>query len=347
MAIDIGGAIGRLTGIDITPGFNLSRDSGGAVPFVSKQVDYNPTVQSTPDPNALPQGRGTSAAIVPDNTAANAAASAAAAKAASVAKYGTTANGYVGAAKTGLRDVGNTYDDKTRAFIDSIRTGQEGINTDATTNQLNLKTSMQNIVKTIQNGVRSGGVQLAGMNASDSGAADAMARAWAQTGNNQSADATGQAAQVDEQIGKSQAELARKKAEGEGSLNTYRDTEVDRVKNDLASKLAVLSAEAGANGAGGSVNTGVTDQVVAEAIQRLAGIDASRAAGVNGVQALTPEQAAAEAARLASLGQGGTAFDVAGPEVSWQGGASTPQAAGATAALPIYTRPKDQQLATV
>lgn len=257
--------------------------------------------------------------------------------------FGATAGGYVAGAQTGARDVVNGQRNATEEFLNGIRTGQEGINTSAANNQLNLRQSMNSIVNGLQTGIRSGGVSLANMNASDSGAADAMARAWAKVGNNQAAGVTGEAAAVDEDLQRQQGALQLSKEQGERRLDTTRDTEVNRVRNDLGSKLQLLRAQADAEGVGDAVDTGAVDRVVAEAIAQLAGIDQMRSQGLGTVRATTAQEAAAEAARLDALGQAGKIFNIADANTSWGTAGGATQGVPGVQGLPIYTRRNDDQ----
>lgn len=243
-----------------------------------------------------------------------------------------------GAARQSLTDIGNTYDQKTRDWLNTLEDEQGGINTRSAQNALNLRQSMQNIVRGIQQGIKSGNVALAGMNALSSGAADAIARAYARIGNNQTGEARGEAAEMANLIGLDQTKLNRTRREGEADLNTYRDTETGRVRSDFSSKLNTLRSNAQQQGVGDVVNTGLVDQVIGEAMARLQAIDAQRSQRLGGIQAWTPEQVMQEALRMEQAGQVGEAFSVTGPNVSYGGG----QGGVMTNQVPIYLRNRDE-----
>lgn len=259
--------------------------------------------------------------------------------------YGASQNSYKAGAQTTLRDVGNTYNDKTNSFVNEIDTGQGDINRGLSTNELNLRRSMQNIVRGIQTGVRSGGVALAGMNAADSGAADALARAYAKVGNTQTGEARGQAATAAEELQRSQGQLNLKRGQGEEALNTFRDTETGRVRGDFGSKLDMLAADAEGNGFGGVIEKSLVDQVLGEALARLATIDQSRQQRLSGVRQWTPEEIMAEAIRMDEAGQAGNAFQVTGPDVSYGGG--VPINGAPLGQMPIYTKGREDQQVTI
>lgn len=252
--------------------------------------------------------------------------------------YGTSANNQKSGAQTQLRDVGNTYDSKTNTFVDDITSGQGELNRGFAGNELNLRRSMQNIIRSIQNGIRSGGVALAGVNASDSGAADAMARAYAQSGNQQTGEARGQAAEGFEELQRSQGTLNSKRSRGEQDLGTFRDTETGRVRSDFGGKIDALSADAQAQGFGDVVDKSVVDQVLGEALARLSQIDQGRQQKLGGVKQWSPDQIMKEAIRMDELGQAGNAFSTTAPNVNYGG----PSLNGAPLGqLPIYVKGRD------
>lgn len=253
----------------------------------------------------------------------------------------STQQGYKKGAQTSLRDVGNEYDQKTRNFLNTIEAGQGEINRGGAQNQLNLRQSMQNIIRGIQQGVRSGGVALAGVNAMDSGAADAMGRAYAKVGNQQTGEARGEAAGVFEELQRSQGALNRQKDEGISDIDTWGDTETDRVKSDLSTKLSLLQADAQSKGLGG-VDMKMVDAVVGEAVGRLAQIDQTRQQRLGGIKQWTPEQIMQEAIRMEQQGAVGNAFSVTGPEVNYNGNGGGLKGAP-MGQLPIYVRNRDEQ----
>lgn len=260
--------------------------------------------------------------------------------------YVTGQNNQTGAARQSLTDVGNTYDARTNSFVGDITSGQDTINRGLSGNELNLRRSMQNIVRGIQSGIRSGGVALAGVNASDSGASDAMARAYARSGNEQSGEARGQAATVFEDLQRQQGSLNTKKAQGEADLGTYAATETGRVRNDFGGKLDTLSAQAEANGMGGIIEKSIVDTVLNEALARISQIDQRRGGALGGVAQWSPDAIMQEAIRQDELGAAGNAFSTTGPEVSY-GGAGIPINGAVMGEMPIYVKGKDQGIANI
>ena len=259
--------------------------------------------------------------------------------------FDTSEANRTGEARTSLRDVGNTYDSKNNAFISDITGGQDTLNRGFSGNELNLRRSMQNIVRGIQAGIRSGGVALAGVNASDSGAADAMARAYARSGNQQTGEARGQAAEVFEDLQRQQGSLNTKRTQGEADLGTWRDTETGRVRSDFGGKIDALAQQASAQGMGDVIERSVVDTVLNEALGRLAQIDQRRQSSLSGVRQWSPDEIMKEAIRLDELGQAGNAFATTGPEVSYGGG--VPINGAVMGEMPIYVKGKDQGIASI
>lgn len=260
--------------------------------------------------------------------------------------YQVNTNNQANAARTNLNDVGNTYDARTNTFVNDITGGQDQLNRGFAGNELNLRRSMQNIVRGIQSGIRSGGVALAGMNASDSGASDALARAYARSGNQQSGEARGQAAEQFEELQRQQGGLNTKRTEGENSINTFRDTETGRVRSDFGSKIDTLAMQSEADGLGGVVDKSIVDQVLNEALTRLSQIDQSRQQRLAGVRQWTPEEIMKEAIRLDELGQAGNAFTTTGPTVSY-GNNGLPINGAVMGEMPIYVKGKDQGISNI
>lgn len=329
---------------DVLDGVTNS-NRAGQVQMNLPDVTSGPNLVGTPSVQSGGGGGSSTPQVTTGETATQAAAriaaqQAAAQRQAKINQYGITAGGYKTAAQTSLRDLGNTYEDSVNQLVGDFETGQNDINSKAAQNELNLRQSMANIIKGIQTGIRSGNVSLAGMNASDSGAQDALARAYARVGNNQSAEANSQAATVTDQLATSQKDLNKKKDEGIATLDRNRATEVDRVRNDFGTKIDQLVADASSNGISGVADRSMVDAVLNEALGRLTGLTQQRDQRLSSVQAFTPQQIAEEAARLQALGQTGNAFQVADPTVQ-MGGANSPVSNGG---LPIYVKGREDAL---
>lgn len=325
-----------------------ARDATGAVQpgwVLGANGGYNYTAPAATTAPTAPNTTPTNTNSDPATIAAQQAT--ARADAAKRAGYSVSANNQTGAARQSLTDVGNTYDKNTNTFVNDVTTGQDTVNRGLAGNELNLRRSMQNIIRSIQSGIRSGGVALAGMNASDSGAADAMARAYAKSGNEQSGEARGQAGTAFEDLQRQQGALDLKRNQGEADLGTWQNTETNRVRGDFGGKIDALAADAEANGMGGVIEKSVVDQVLNEALSRLSQIDQSRQQKLGGVKQWTPDEIMAEAIRQDQLGAAGNAFTTTGPEVSYGGNTGMPINGAVMGEMPIYVKGKDQGISSI
>lgn len=261
-----------------------------------------------------------------------------------VNEVNVTQQGYKSGAQTTLGDVKNKYSTDTDTFLTGIEGEQGDINRGSAKNQLNLRQSINNIVRDIQTGLRSAGVMLGNYNASDSGATDAIAKAYAGAGNRQSGEARGAANDVFEEYQKAQGLLNTKREKGKTDLDTWGDTEVKRVQSDFTNKLNVLDADAKTKGLPGA-DKSMVGAVVADAIAQLAEINTSRDTRLAGIKQWTPDETMQEAIRLENAGQAGTAFSTQDPNVQWGGNGQAMSGARLTQ-MPLYVKNKDQ-LATV
>ena len=259
----------------------------------------------------------------------------------------TTQNGYVDAANQQGTDVRNKYQSDVQKFLATIQNGQDDINGGMANNALNLRRSMSNIAGGIRQGIKSGGVQLANMNATDSGAADAMARAYATMGNQQAGDANNEAALKEAELTTSQVKLNRDRDEGVAGFDREREAEVSRIRGDLRNKLAVLDAQGAAEGVNGAVDMGIVDRVIGQAVAQLAAVDQMRNQRLGGVRALDKAGANVKAAEMDAAGMEGTSPFSAGNEgIAFGVGGESPMGA-ATSQLPQYARDENGNLIAV
>lgn len=182
-----------------------------------------------------------------------------------VGNYGATQSGYESGARTSMGDLANQYRSSVQGLYNRASDTQSGINEGRINNALSLRRTMQTIINGVRQGLRSGGVTLSTMNALDSGAAEAMARALAQQGNAQGENANAQYETQNDAFDSQQNILNRDLTQGKDNLSVWKDTETNRVRNDTFNKLAVLKADADAQGID-IVNTGLADQIVSEGL---------------------------------------------------------------------------------
>jgi hypothetical protein len=248
--------------------------------------------------------------------------------------------GLQGNAGQSVQNLTDSYGLNNRNLVQSTQAGQQAINTAAENNALNLRRSMAGIADTIRQGVKSGGVQLANMNAGDSGATEALSRAYARLGNQQTQSARNQAALTGNDIAQQQSTLDLQRQNGISDLQTYRKGQVDSISNDLYDQLKQLDASANANGTPNAVNFGIRDQFINDAIAKLNAIDQQTTQGLSGVGAETPEQIATRAAALDVQGQGANPFQTS--PINSSVSASRPPAQQTISGIPLYYKQTTQ-----
>lgn len=221
----------------------------------------------------------------------------------------------VSGGQTQLNSRASEYDINNRNFVNGIVDSQNTINTGRANNQLNLRRSMSSIAGGVRQGLRSGGVQLANMGASDSGAAQAMANAYAVEGNGLANDANNSAYMVDQDLNNQQTIVTRNKDNGTADFQSWKNNETAKIGNGLRADLGSLNAQAQADGISG-VDMGVVDQLITGALTSMANVDARTQQALSGVTGLTAEQASAKAAELDQAGAlGSNPFSVGGVDM--------------------------------
>jgi hypothetical protein len=226
------------------------------------------------------------------------AAQAAADRAALLQQIHAALTGIQSAGETNVRDLTNSYSTNNQSTVNSITDAQTGINQSRANTALNLRRNMADIINGVRQGFTQGRAQLAGMNATDSGAVFDLARGYAGQANTQANTAHNDAFLENQQTDQQQTQLDRQRQEALANFATYRQTEVDRISNSLFSQLQTLSANASANGINGQVDMGLRDRLIDQAIAQLNAVDQHTSVALAGVTAYTPDQATAEAARL-------------------------------------------------
>jgi hypothetical protein len=221
----------------------------------------------------------------------------------------------VSGGQTTLANKGSEYSGNQQKFVNDITDSQNTINTGKATNALNLRRSMSSIAGGVRQGLRSGGVMLANMGASDSGAAQAMADAYGKEGNSQASDANNQAMLQDEQLNTQQVKLNRDKEQGIGNFQTWKDTQTNTIKQGLLADLGTLNQQAASAGLAG-VDLNQVNDLVNTALAQMAAIDARTAGQLGGVRGSTAEEANARAIEMDKAGQaGGNPFATGGVDL--------------------------------
>lgn len=285
-----------------TPATNQYGGSSNGIAQITGTPNANigtTKVNPAPAPVVAPKPAPTPATVPkPDPAAVAAAQAAAAQRAALLGQIQAGQAGIQQGGETALRDLSTGYATNNRNTVQQIQQGQQGINSSRENTALNLRRSMANILEGIRQGFKSGTGQLAGMNATSSGAVADLARAYAHQSGQQTGDARNDAFLQNRDIDVQQQELEQQRQNALADFGTYRKTEIDRISNSLFDQLRTLEANAAAAGASGQVNLGIRDQLINQAIAQLNAIDQQTSQDLGGVQQLTPDQISANAARL-------------------------------------------------
>lgn len=215
---------------------------------------------------------------------------------------GVKQKGYISGAESDVRGARSTYNNDAQDFVTGLRQGQNTINSGRVNNALNLRRSMAGIASGIRQGIRSGAVNLANMNAMDSGASAAMAQAFARQGNSQAGAVNNEAQIAENQLATEQQNLGLQRQQGLGRLKSWRDNKVKDISSKLWQNLAEIDATAQAEGLNGIVDMGARDRIVAQANAELNAVDSITQRELGKIQGLDMGQVNQQAAEMDAAG---------------------------------------------
>lgn len=256
--------------------------------------------------------------------------------------FGSMQGDYRTSAATKATDIGNEYDTKSRGFLREIEEGQGNINRGFANNALNLRTTMADIIRGIQQGVKSAGTAVANMGGMEGSVEGDIARGYSQIGNQQAGQARGAAGMAEEQLMRDQGALNQRRDDTMRDMDTWKTTELDRIRNDFGTNLNQLDREAMDKDVNWRADRSLVDSVLNEALSRVAQIDQAKSQRMSGVKQWTPEQIFQEAVRLQEMGQAGRAFEYRDPGMGVGQGAVTGGAPIDN--LPIFVRNREDNL---
>jgi hypothetical protein len=184
------------------------------------------------------------------------------------------ANNIVNNGNNTFSNSANNYQTQANALLSNIQTGQAGVNKEVQTAEMNKIQSMRGLQNDLANGLRSGAVQLAGGNALDSSAANALARAYSNYGNTQRGVIGQTEANALSQAQLDQNTVNQQQTQGLAQLQQMRNDAATQVGNDVATQLQNLDYQANNAGLTGKVDIqGMKQQVVNQGLAKLAAID--------------------------------------------------------------------------
>lgn len=202
------------------------------------------------------------------------------------------------AANTGLQLRESILD-----LIDMGRSKQGQIDNRGVNNAMAKQRGVADIMGSMSRGIKSGGVTLANRNATDSTAANAIARAYANIGQRQMSDVGNQYELENQEIGLEQEDLTRQLASGQRKIMSSKEQSVNSIVSDAQNQLAALDAA--------MINASIGDRVAIDqeknairqnVLGQLAQYDSQLSQGVGGIRATDNNARVAEATRRVGLG---------------------------------------------
>jgi hypothetical protein len=213
--------------------------------------------------------------------------------------YGTSRDAAQNAA---LSRQGNILD-----FIQSLVSGQHSIDERGVQNELAKRQGTSSILDMVGRGIRQGGVMLAGKNASDSSAAEGIARAYGDIGQRELSKVGNQYELENRNIGLAQDDFNTQREAGVRRFGDDKTQVVNGIVTDARNKLAQLDAAM----VDADVPTRVQieqekNAIKEEALGILSQYDQELSQGVAGVQATGTEDRRRTAADLSTRGVAAT-----------------------------------------
>lgn len=204
----------------------------------------------------------------------------------------------VDAAKTSGLGLKNSILD----FIDSLKTGQSQIDNRGINNELARQRGVADVYNAMNQGIRSGGVTLANRNASDSSAAEAIARAYGDIGRRQMSDIGNQYEMENVEIGLAQDDLLRQRAAGLRRFQSAEEQAITSILADATDKLSALDAAMANASLPERIALNTEKNKIRSQVEKILAPYTSSLSQANNVKAMGANDRIAEATRRRSLG---------------------------------------------
>lgn len=220
-----------------------------------------------------------------------------------------TYNNQLGNFRQSATDWGNAYAPGYRNtvenYINKLRQGQESLNERGIQNELSLAQGRRSILDMVGQGIRSGGVALAGRNATAGSALDQIAKAYGQYGNQQLSNVGNQYALNDRDLGLEQSNFNADIPISVGSIKARSQSDIASTVQEARNNLANLQAWAASQSLPVQLDAAAEAQRIQDEISALVGgFNTQLDTGIAGVQPLSID---ARKQKAASLAQQGTA----------------------------------------
>jgi hypothetical protein len=160
--------------------------------------------------------------------------------------FSSGANAYRDSVNSRATSEGLGYKNNILDFVNSTNTQQQNLDSKAVNAEMAKTQGYKGIAQMVGQGIRSGGVMLAGKNAGSSSGAEAIANAYSQLGQEQASGVNNQYGQAQNQIGLEQSQLEASKALQLGKFNDHKTMVANSIIDDARGKIAALN-EAAAN----------------------------------------------------------------------------------------------------
>lgn len=251
-----------------------------------------------------------------------------------VGDYNATKNNTMGSINDAISTSGLQQKSSILDFIDSYSTGQKGINSASVQNEMAREQGRLGILDMIGTGVRSGGVTLNNMNAGNSSATEALAKAYSMLGRKEMTKVGNQHAMGKEKIKQSQEELAGKATTFRRHAEENKTLVINSILSTATQQLSALDAAAASASLPERINleaekTRIRNQAMAELSQ----YDSILNSGISSNAPKSDAQLRQEASQMLNMGTA--------PENSFNYTSSVPaQFAGTgpfASTLPIFT----------
>ena len=187
-------------------------------------------------------------------------------------------------------------------FIDSLRTGQSQIDNRGINNELARQRGAADVYNSMNQGIRSGGVTLANRNASDSSAAEAIARAYGDIGRRQMSDIGNQYEMENVEIGLAQDDLLRQRAAGLRRFESAEEQAVTSIIADATDKLSALDTAMANASLPERIALNTEKNKIRSQVEKVLAPYMSGLSQANSVRAMGGDARIAEATRRRSLG---------------------------------------------
>lgn len=324
------------TGTNLPGSFNVTHP---ATPAPKPSTPARPTAAPSPTPTSAPAGNSTTGGGYYYDPAA---AAAAAAQAQAQSDYNSSKDATFGSINDAINSGASGYNSSILDYLDSLKSSQGAINNKAVQNELSRSTGTAGVLDMVGHGIRSGGVTLANDNASNSSAADALAKAYGDIGRRQLSGVGNQYELGKSDIAQSQTALDQANSTELRHASENKTNIINSIVSQATDKLSALNAAAASASLPDRLDIeSQKSQIQQQALSALQQYDQALSSGISGNAPTSVEANRATAAGLASAGTA--------PDDAFNYTTDVPanlQSTGPFASeLPIFTLPSKKQTA--